>query len=253
MSSEEKCLRVVQLSDCHLSADPRKPYRGQNADANLKKVWEKAVGWGPDLILLTGDLSEDASEVSYERLGGLLQTDLPVLTLPGNHDNPEMMRRRFPNGPFDGPLVREFGDWMILMCDSTLPRRVEGGFSEEDLGTIREAMGRSSSDHILLALHHQPVCVAAPWIDKYRLLEPAGFLEVLDDEPRMRCVVWGHIHHHFAEERNGVLLLGAPSTAANSVARSDRFEPDPAGPACRTLQLGGNGSLAYGQLFGDAT
>ena len=52
MSSEANFLRVVQISDCHLPADPRTPYRGQDADANLKGVWEKVVSWSPDLILL---------------------------------------------------------------------------------------------------------------------------------------------------------------------------------------------------------
>jgi Icc protein len=252
MIPEEKVLRVVQLSDCHLSADPAKPYRGQDADRNLQKVWAKAVDWGPDLILLSGDLSDDASEASYQRLGDMLRTELPVLALPGNHDAPDLMRRHFPSGPWEGPLAHESGNWMILMCDSNLPLRVEGGFSEQDLDRIREALGQSESDHILVALHHQPVKVAAAWIDKYRLMNPAGFLEVLDNEPRVRCLVWGHIHHHFAEERNGVLLLGAPSTVANSLARSDRFDRDPAGPACRTLELGAGGNVRYGQLFGNA-
>ena len=251
MNSEEKYLRVVQISDCHLSADPRTPYRGQDADANLKMVWRRALDWGPDLVMLTGDLSEDASRASYQRLDDVLQTNLPLLALPGNHDDPGLMRRHFPSGPWEGPLAHDVGDWMILMCDSTLPRRVEGRFSEEDLGQIRDAMRQSDCAHILLALHHQPVSVAAPWIDKYRLMEPEGFIELVADEPRVRCVVWGHIHHHFGQEKDGVLWLGAPSSAANSLARSDRFRPDPAGAACRTLQLGRDGRVDYGQLFAD--
>jgi Icc protein len=249
MSTQEAFLRVAQVSDTHLWADPRKPYRGQDADAGLQATWEKVLEWGPDIVLLTGDLSEDASEASYWRLGEVLQADVPILALPGNHDDHELTRERFPLGPWKGPLCHEIGNWLILMVDSTLPRRVEGGFSDESLGEIREVMARSSSDHILVALHHQPVIVGAPWIDRWALTRPEGFLALMDDDPRVRCIIWGHIHHHFAEQRDSVLLLGAPSTAANSLPRSDRFQLDPKGPACRTLQLGSDGSVAYGQLY----
>lgn len=248
----EPVLKIAQLSDSHLPKNPAAPYRGENADENLARVWEKAKAWGPDLLLLTGDLSEDASEASYDRMAALLGTEVPILALPGNHDVGAVMRKRFPEGPWAGPCLHEAGNWLIVLTDSTLPGRVEGGFSAEEIDQLRNAMAASSQEHILLALHHQPVPVSAPWIDRYALRDPEAFLELVDKEPRVRCVLWGHIHHHFAEDRSGVLMLGAPSTAANSVARSDRFEADPAGPACRRIELESNGGVAYGQLFANA-
>lgn len=250
MRTEEALLRVAQVSDTHLWGDPRKPYRGQDADAGLRATWKKVLEWDPDIVLLTGDLSEDASEPSYQRLGEILRADVPILALPGNHDDHKLMRERFPLGPWKAPLGHEIGNWLILMVDSTLPRQVEGGFSNKRLEDIHEAMARSSADHILVALHHQPVMVGAPWIDRWPLTRPEGFLELIDAEPRVRCIIWGHIHHHFVEQRGPALLLGAPSTAANSLPRTDRFQLDPEGPACRTLQLSSKGNVEYGQLHG---
>lgn len=245
-------LKIVQLSDSHLPADPEKPYRGENADANLERVWKKARAWGPDLVLLTGDLSEDASEASYERMARIIDARVPILALPGNHDEHEAMKEKFPHGPWAGPLAWESGNWLIVMTDSTAPGHVEGRFSESALMKIRAVMAKSERDHILLALHHQPVPVDAPWIDKYPLVEAEDFLGMVDSEPRIRCVLWGHIHHHFALERNGVLFLGSPSTAANSLPRADRFDPDPAGASCHRIELGESGSVAYGQLYASA-
>ena len=242
-------VKIIQISDCHLPADPATPYRGENADANLSAVWQKAMAWGPDLVLLTGDLSEDASEASYERLGALLQADLPFLAIPGNHDEPELIRRLFPDGPWEGPFIREAGTWGIILADSTVRGRVSGRFTAEGLEELRAAMAGNEMDHLLVALHHQPVPVDAPWIDRYPLEDAGAFLHVIDAEPRVRCVIWGHIHHHFAVDRGGVLMLGAPSTAANSLPRSARFELDPAGPACRSLVLSSEGTVAYGQLY----
>lgn len=246
-------LKVLQLSDCHLSSNPEKPYRGENADANFAAVWASARAWGPDILLLTGDLSEDASAASYQRLASWLPDDLPCLALPGNHDHPTTMARWFPQGPWGEPLAYEAGDWLLVMMHSAKPGRIEGAFSDEEIDGLRKILASSQQPHVLIALHHQPVPVQAPWIDRYPLANPQAFLDVVDGEPRVRCVIWGHIHHHFVAERNAgknrVLMLGAPSTAANSLARSQRFEADPAGPAARTLELQDSGAVVYGQVY----
>lgn len=242
-------LKIIQISDCHLPADPATPYREQNADANLSAVWKKALEWKPHLVLLTGDMSEDGSEASYDRLGAMLKADVPILAIPGNHDKPELLRQYFPIGPWEGPLGWKDDTWAIVLTDSTVRGRVSGRFSAEALEQLRAGMTESEMDHLLVALHHQPIPVDAPWIDKYPLEDAGAFLDVIDAEPRVRCVIWGHIHHHFAVDRGGVLMLGAPSTAANSLARAARFELDPAGPACRTLVLSRDGTVAYGQLL----
>lgn len=242
-------LKIVQLSDCHLPANPDQPYRGENADENLRRVWQTAGRWRPDVVLLTGDLSEDGSAASYARLKSVLDTRAPVLALPGNHDDSATMRRYFPHGPWDGPSSHEAGDWCLILLNSSRPGRIDGVFDQADAEALHGALEQTQKAHVLLALHHQPIPVEAPWIDRYPLREPDIFLSVVDSEPRVRCVVWGHIHHHFAAERDGVLMLGSPSTAANSLARAARFTPDPAGPACRRLALGSDGAVAYGQLY----
>jgi Icc protein len=245
-------LKIAQLSDCHLEADPETTYRGQDAGANLKAVWKKVGQWRPDIIFLTGDLSEDASPESYERLCDVVDTDVTTLALPGNHDDHLLMEQRFSMGPWKGPFEYERGSWLIVLLDSTLPGRIEGGFSSADLEQLHSVLSLSSKPNVLLALHHQPVPVKAPWIDRYALTGPDEFLEIAGSDPRVRCVVWGHIHHHFAAVRDGVLFLGAPSTAANTLAQTDRFSLDPAGPACRTLELDDSGNVIYGQLYGSA-
>lgn len=245
-------LKIVQISDCHVSADPSTSYRGQDAEANLEAVWRAALRWKPDLVLLTGDLSEDASPASYDRLGALLQAGFPTVALPGNHDDHDLMRRHFPNGPWEAPFAWESGDWCIVATDSTLPGEISGGFSDTEIEALRSTLAASKKSHLMVALHHQPIPVEAPWIDRWPLENPAAFLEVIESEPRLRCVIWGHIHHHFAAVRNGVLMLGAPSTAANSEPNATRFALDAAGPACRKLGLMEDGAVAYSQIYARA-
>ncbi len=249
--SEPNTLRIIQISDCHLPADPQASYRGQNADANLKAVMAQARRWRPDLLLVTGDLSEDAGEASYRRLAGLLGTAaVPILALPGNHDEPQVMRRYFSQGPWDGLDTVDFGAWRLILVDSKKTGAVAGSIRDSTLEGLRRILKANPRQHKLVALHHQPLPVGAAWIDRFRLEAPEQLFSVLDEDQGVRSVVWGHIHHAFEAERNGVRLLGAPSSVANSLPATARFELDERGPACRWLELTGQGKVETGVLLG---
>ena len=85
--------------------------------------------------------------------------------------------------------------------------------------------------------------VNSPWIDKHRLLEPEPLLELIDHYADIKAVIWGHVHQVFEVDRNGVAMLGSPSSAINAVPGTGKFTPDILAPACRWLELRGDGSL----------
>ena len=250
VAGEAELLRIIQISDCHVSADPDVLYSGQNANANFQKILQLARRWNPALILLSGDVSEDGSRESYERTSAwLAQTGVPVLALPGNHDDVDLMCRYFPLGPWDGPQVMEMEHWRLVLLDSTQPGRIDGCFSASGLQQIHASLQDQGGRYTLVLLHHQPVPVGSPWIDRYMLESPARFFEVIDQSSRVRCISWGHVHHDFQQRRKGVTLLGAPSTVANSIPGAQRFTPDPTGPACRWLELSATGKVNTGLLY----
>jgi Icc protein len=247
---EVAVVRLVQLSDCHLPASPGTPYRGIDPYPNFERVLARIADWTPDAILATGDLSEDASESAYAWLADRLQSlDVPMFALPGNHDVPELMRSSFPATAVDAPLVREAGNWRLVLLNSIIPGQVPGRLEGAQLEALDRVLAESDRP-TLIALHHQPVPMGSPWIDRYPLLNPADFWAVLDRHTRVRAVCWGHVHQAYDTERNGVRLLACPSSASNSLPGSERFTPDPSGPACRWLVLGENGSLDTGLMFG---
>jgi len=246
---QTKPLKILQVSDCHVSADPEAVYRTLNAERNVKTLLPAMRAWGPDLVLLTGDVSEDASPAACARVAEMLgAVGAPLLALPGNHDDPQIMRDHFPQGPWDGPLVHEVGPWLLVLMDSTVRGRVSGCVQQHDLDRLNAHLDASSADFALVALHHQPVPVNAPWIDRFALENPDDFFRHVDRDARIRCITWGHIHHDFRSKRNGVELLGAPSAAANSLPQTPRFTLDPAGPACRWLELYEDGRVETGLL-----
>jgi len=244
-----KRLKILQVSDCHLSADPKADYRGQNADRNLKKLLPAMRAWDPDLVLATGDVSEDGSAASYARAAVWLGTvGAPLLALPGNHDDPAVMKKHFPQGPWGGPYGREAGPWLLLLLDSTVEGEVSGRLSQQVLEKLDERLRGSNAAFVLLALHHQPVPVNARWIDRYALENPDLFWNFVDRDGRVECVTWGHVHQDYQERRKGATLLGSPSAVANSLPNTERFTLDLTGPSCRWIELGPEGEVETGVL-----
>ncbi len=249
-SDQHSTIRVAQISDCHVAADPDALYRGQSADENLARIVQAVRQWQPRLVMVTGDVSEDGSRESYERTSSLLsQIGAPLMALPGNHDDSALMSRYFPAGPWEEPYHKEVGNWQLVLLDSTVCGRVSGAFDSHDLEKLQQTLDNSEKPHRLLALHHQPVPVGAAWIDRYCLESPQRFLNVIDQSAGTRCIVWGHVHHDFRLQRKECLLLGAPSSVANSLPGMERFTLDPSGPSCRWLELSADGAVDTGILF----
>lgn len=232
---------IAQVTDCHLSADPEGSYRGINPRLNLEALLEKVRARRPDLLLLTGDLSEDGSSESYRTLRSIFQSlQVPVLALPGNHDDAPLLGETFPGSPVDSIRISEHGAWQIVCLNSCLPGAPEGQVSDRAIADLEQHLAGNAGRAQLIALHHQPVAVGNPWIDRYPLMNPQPLLQLIDGYSNVKAVVWGHIHQAFAAERNGTAMLGAPSSAINTVPGVQKFTPDRKGPACRWLELNGD-------------
>lgn len=240
-------LKIVQITDCHVPGPTDGRYRGVDPRACLLDLIEAVNEWGPDLVLATGDLSEDGSEASCAWLAeAFTRIPAPVIATPGNHDDAGRLRRHFSRCAVEEPVVVE-RDWRIVVLNSAEPGAVPGRLAPAHLPDLPAA---SSADDrpTLVALHHQPWPIGSPWIDRYPLLEPEAFHQWLRDHAAVRLVLWGHVHQAVRLERGGVTGLGGPSSASNSLPGRDRFTPDPAGPACRWLELEERGDFRTGLL-----
>ena len=240
---------IVQISDCHLPANPESTYRGINSHQNLQTLMRKVETLKPDLLLATGDLSEDGSPDSYQDLKGAFQPlGVPVLALPGNHDDPNLLADTFPGSPVDTIKVSTQGPWQIIRLNSCLPGKPEGRLSEAVLNELEVFLADHHESPCLISLHHQPISINSPWIDKYRLMDAENFLRLIDGNVNVnvKAVVWGHVHQVYESERNGTAMLSGPSSAINGVPGALKFTPDSLGPAFRWLRLNPDGTLLSG-------
>lgn len=228
-------VKLLQVSDCHLAGDPDADYRGQNPDANLDQLAAAVIRWAPDLLVLTGDLSEDASVESYIRLRDWAERfDCPKAWIPGNHDERAVMAPIFDAaGFFSRPVVRA-GEWQLVLLDSTWPNDPGGALSCERMAPL-DALDHGRPTGIFV--HHQPIPVGAAWIDKVGMRESDRLWARLRELESVRFIGFGHVHQRFRCTMEGVACLACPSTAANSLPAAERFAPGETTPIARWFVL----------------
>lgn len=242
-------LRVVQITDTHLHAEPGGTIYGVDVDRGLDAVLERLgqEPHRPELILATGDLVHDAGEIAYRRLRDRLQPlGLPVYCLPGNHDLPGVLEQVLANGPVRRERQVVHGPWQFLLLDSTVPGETGGRLAPSELDFLDAALGAEPERHSMICLHHHPVPIGSPWMDELALANGPALFAVLDRYPQVRAVVWGHIHQEFSGRRRGMALLGTPSTCAQFAPERETPQKDDRRPGYRWFELYPDGTLCTG-------
>ncbi|MCG3171562.1 MAG: 3',5'-cyclic adenosine monophosphate phosphodiesterase CpdA [Pseudomonadales bacterium] len=238
-------LLVAQVTDTHLGVAHGSRLAGMDTDASFAHVLGlvRAAPRRPDLLLATGDLASNGAPPAYVRVrDGFGALGVPWFWLPGNHDAMAAMSAVVGRGR---PMVRDIraAAWQIVMLDSTVPGEVGGRLGDEELARLERLLADDTARHVLVCLHHQPVPVGCAWLDEQRVADAGALFALLARHRRVRALLWGHVHQEFSEERDGLLLLGSPSTCIQFAPGSDRFLLDDRAPGMRWLELHPDGRI----------
>jgi Icc protein len=236
----------LQITDCHLFADPEGAMYGGVTRHSLIRVLKAA---GADLeqchaILATGDLAQDESEGAYQDFASLMAPfQRPVLCIPGNHDQPKLMRKHLDREPFQYCGAARGGNWIIIMLSSKDPGRTGGALAAEERERFQALIDGNPDMHVLACLHHQPINIGSAWLDSIGLEDAESFMQQVNACENVRGVVWGHIHQQFESRNAGIDLLAAPSTCHQFVPGQDKFAMDRGRSGYRTLALHPDGRI----------
>jgi len=246
-----KPLRIAQITDFHLLADPARTMMGINTEHSFLAVLDLAWRQHPDtrLFLMTGDLAQDPTAATYRRLRGHLDVlPVPCYGLPGNHDEPALMRQALADG--QGPIGFQsqilLDGWQIVCLDSTIPHDPGGCLGQAQLDLLETHLAAQPRRHALIALHHSPLPTGAAWLDTMKLANDEALFALIDRFPQVKAVVYGHIHQAMDIDRSGVRLLACPSTCFQFKPGSDDFALDFLPPGYRWFELHPDGRVETG-------
>ncbi|MBR9883618.1 MAG: metallophosphoesterase [Oceanospirillales bacterium] len=188
-------MRLLHLSD---------PHFGTEQQAVGDALLERASELVPDLVILSGDITQRATAKQFEQAAQFvarLPVDVPVLAVPGNHDIPlwDIGRRLLsPYGRYKAcfklpPFEWCDGDVQVIALNSAPRWRHRNG--ELDTESLREQLrtyAERPARHRIALFHHPVDCRRHQ--DRHNIIRGAEQIcEVLGDHG-IDLVMGGHIH-----------------------------------------------------------
>src|SRR5580658_7512335 len=136
-------VRILQISDPHLFANPKGRLRGVETLSSLQQVLAHALRrrQSLDAVLCTGDVVNDDVGGYPHFVRELSALGKPVYCVPGNHDDPALMRRALSQQPFQvGGYVDLGAVWRLVLLDTCVPGRAGGRVSRSELRALEAAL-----------------------------------------------------------------------------------------------------------------
>lgn len=241
-------LRLIQISDTHLSEPENGHLLGMQTLHSLVCVLDMIQQNHSfiDGMLVTGDLSQDGSLMSYQRLDAALSTlPYPTFWIPGNHDDLERMQQTCV-GTTKGETILRSPHWQIVMLNSQVVGKVHGYLEDSELHRLEQALNSAGERYTMVCFHHHPVSMHCRWIDPIGIRNSEKLLELVARYPRVKVLLWGHVHQESDNQLNGMRLLSTPSTCVQFAPLTEDFTVDCRGPGYRWIDLHPDGTISTG-------
>jgi Icc protein len=239
-------MNIIQISDCHLFADTGKVgYNNINPFRSLESILASVKVQRPDVLLVTGDISGDGTEQSYQHFSHLVHEaniDCRIAVIPGNHDNQIQLTANVLEEYLwlHQPQLSLPNQWHIHLLDTQYKNTI-GQISENSLESLVEYLSLHTKDYHLLAAHHHPISCGG-WMDKHEWTNSQEFNAVVANHPSIKGVIYGHIHTAIEQQINQCLYMACPSTCWQ-FANQESFATTDLKPGYRMINLLKNGQL----------
>jgi 3',5'-cyclic AMP phosphodiesterase CpdA len=215
--------RLAHISDLHF---------GRTDRALVATLAEDLAEFGPDLCIVTGDLTQRARAEQFEEARAFLDSlPCPRLVVPGNHDiaplwrpfarlfDPYARYKRYFSEELDSVYVDD--DLLVMGLNSVHPLRwKEGRVTPEQIAWIESCVLRYPNRFHVVAAHH-PIADVADRPLRHRVRGARALYNAVD-RAGIELLLTGHLHESYngpaAQKigRDRSLLLAQASTATST-------------------------------------
>ena len=246
LSAKPDVVSLVQITDCHIFEAAEDRLRGVNTRHSFEAVSKAVIDNSGhlDLLLATGDLSQDGSTESYSYLAQKFDAmDTTTFWLPGNHDEVDVLKKQFIGPQIHAAKHVLIADWQIVLLDSTIRGEVHGRVSEAQLEFLNDCLRACPEKHALVCLHHQALDTGSLWIDQKGLHNSDQLRKNIARHNNIRGVLWGHVHQETHQTIGGVEWMSTPSSCVQFKPESREFAIGTEAPGYRHLNLRSDGRI----------
>jgi 3',5'-cyclic-AMP phosphodiesterase len=213
---------IAQVSDLHVRPRGRPAYRVAETNMLVERAVEAlaALQPRPDVVLVSGDLTDCGLPEEYALLRGLLsRLPIPLFVVPGNHDRRETLRAGLPAAWLPGAddfVQYVVDDWPVrlIALDTLVPGASHGALCPARLAFLREALAAGRGRPTVIVMHHPPFDCGMEAMDRIRLLDgEEEFRAIVSGHPEVERVLCGHHHRPIQARYAGTLAMVAPGVA----------------------------------------
>ena len=227
---------ICQLTDPHVRPRGRASSRVSETNMFTERAFRTVAAFRPqpDVVVITGDLTESGLEAEYAHLAALMRRYLamPVYVIPGNHDRRDNLRQglaHLPGVTADPEFVQYAIDdhpVRLVMLDTLVPGASHGVLTDSQLAFLDRTLAAAPGKPTLVAMHHPPFACGIAHMDRINLRNAAAFAAVIARHPQVERIICGHHHRPIVARVAHAIASVAPSVA-HQVELS--FDPDDKG------------------------
>jgi 3',5'-cyclic-AMP phosphodiesterase len=251
---------IAQLSDSHIRPPGELFADVVDTLAMLKAAIDAVLALTPrpDIVLLTGDLTNDGEPAAYAAMAPeLARLPMPVYAIPGNHDDRRAMLAL--DGIVELGATSSFRHYALDLVDlrlvalySLVPGQAHGEICADRLSWLEAELESSGDRPVMIMVHHPPGETGIEFMDKIGLHASADLESLLArHEKRIVRIVCGHIHRPIFYRWLGIPVSVAPGVAHQVVlgldGRDAAFTMEP--PGLHLHRWSGAGGLVTHQAY----
>jgi Icc protein len=217
---------LIHLSDTHILPPGELLYNSIDSAGHLRETVHKInrMRPQPDAVVITGDLVDQGDLVGYRYFSELIKPlKMPVYVTPGNHDDPETMKRVFAGTscfPVNDKTYQYAVDdfpFRILALNSCCVGTELPEFDDQRLSWLKSQLELSDKP-VMIALHHPPMTTGIELIDMGGSQWHQGIKVLLEQHDQVRLIICGHCHTDLSGRIGNVPVYMASSTSHQLVA-----------------------------------
>jgi Icc protein len=212
-------VRILQLSDLHLTADPSERVKGIPTHEALRDVVDHVVQSAQqfDRVVITGDLAQNGEPAAYRAAKQILGERCAAShVVPGNHDDRAALHANFSDASSGNHLSIRFStrvrNWRLIGLDTLVAGQVAGFVTEDQVAWLAGELAAAPELLTAIFMHHHPLPVQCAWLDAIGLRDAGPFQELIARSPQVRLVCAGHVHLTSEQRLGNATVLTAPST-----------------------------------------
>jgi 3',5'-cyclic-AMP phosphodiesterase len=226
---------ICQLTDLHVRPVGKPANRVVETNMFTERAFRAVARLNPlpDVVVITGDLTECGLDVEYANVAWLVRKwlPMPVFVIPGNHDRRGNFReglKHLPGVTADPTYVQyavEEYPVRLVMLDTLVPGAGHGELRAEQLEFLDRTLAAVPDKPTIVGMHHPPFVCGIAHMDRINLRNTPQFTEVIAKHRQVERIICGHHHRPIVTRVAHAIASISPSVAHQVEMSLDPYDP----------------------------